>query len=464
MRKRFHLIGIGGSGLSAIARVLLESDYAVSGSDRVLSPLTDELKSAGAMIYEGHRAENVSGADIVVRSSAIPDNNPEVQAALAAGIPVLKRSEIIGQITANHTTVAIAGTHGKTTTTAMTAWLLHRLGYDPSFIIGGLSKDLGSNAHAGQGGYFVIEADEYDHMFLGLTPDWILLTHLEHDHPDCFPTMKDYRQAFIDFIHQLRPGGGLLTCLDYSETAAAVAHVPSGCSAYTYGLSESANYFARNLRPDPAGGISFALWFHQAAQPATLLAQIQIQIPGIHNVRNALAVLGLAHRLDLPLDLATAALSEFRGTGRRFDLLGEVAGIAVYDDYAHHPTKIRATLAAARQRYPDRRIWAVWQPHTYSRTQALFNEFVQAFSDADQVLVTEVYAAREANPGFSAVELASVMKNPPALFAPTLEQAVRILLDELKPGDVLFVLSAGDADQISQQVFKALSEREKLHE
>ncbi|MDO8942152.1 MAG: UDP-N-acetylmuramate--L-alanine ligase, partial [Desulfobacterales bacterium] len=383
MSQHVHLIGIAGAGLSAIARVLLESGYTVSGSDRSLSSLTHDLEHAGAKIFSGHRAENIAGADLVVRSSAVTDDNPEVLAARASGIVVLKRAEFIASLMAGKTGIAVAGTHGKTTTTAMIAWMFSRLGLDPSYIIGGISKNLSNNAHAGHGDYFVIEADEYDRMFLGLNPNWILLTHLEHDHPDCYPTLEEYRQAFVDFVSRLAAGGGLLTCLDHPETAAmAQAVVPSGCQVWTYGLTEQADYTAAGLSTNPLGGTSFNVLFQHRP-----LARIELQVPGLHNVRNALAALALTHRLHLSLETAAAALGEFSGTARRFDLLGEAGGVTIYNDYAHHPTEIRTTLAAARQRHPNRRIWAVWQPHTYSRTRALFTEFANAFADADLVIV-----------------------------------------------------------------------------
>jgi UDP-N-acetylmuramate--alanine ligase len=425
LMKHVHFIGIGGTGLSAIARLLLESGYTVSGSDRTLSPLAHAISAAGAKVMAGHTAENVQGADVVVRSSAIPDNNPEVQAALQAGIPVLKRSAFLGTFMAGFTTVAVAGTHGKTTTTAMIAWMLSELGQDPSYIIGGISKNLNSNAHAGQGQVFVIEADEYDRMFLGLKPDWIVLTTLEHDHPDCFPTPEEYVQAFSDFIAQLRPGGGALICRDDAGVSALTGALPGGTHIFPYGLDEGQGYFATGLSSNAAGGMTFSAYYQAAGQPAVRLAEVQLSVPGEHNVRNALAALAVIHQLGLPVYEAGEALANFLGTGRRFDVLGEAAGVTVIDDYAHHPTEIRATLSAARQRYPDQRIWAVWQPHTYSRTQTLLDGFLHAFDQADRVLVTEVYAAREDNPTFSAAQVVAAMPHPAVTFAPTLDNAVR---------------------------------------
>ena len=463
MMKHIHLIGIGGSGMSAIARVLLESGYTVSGSDRQLSAFALELAQAGAHVFEGQRAEQIAGADVVVRSSAISDDNPEVQAARAAGIPLLKRAEFLGQLFTGKSTIAVAGTHGKTSTTAMAAWVFHCLQLDPSYLIGGVSKNLSRNAHAGQGAHWIVEADEYDRMFLGLSPEWILITHLEHDHPDCFPTMKEYRQAFFDFIQRLQPGGGLITCLDHVETAGLVWHVPQGRQAWTYGLDNQANYFSEETASNTRGGIDFTVWAREGEDHPQRLADVQLQVPGLHNVRNALAVMALVHRLGLPVKPAAQALAEFSGTGRRFELMGERGGVTIYSDYAHHPTEIRATLDAARLRHPQRRLWAVWQPHTYSRTQALFDAFIQAFQQADRVLVTEVYAARESNPGFSAARIVAEMQQPPTWFAPSLADAATFLLDELQPGDVVLILSAGDAEEIGLKLLDELQSGEEEH-
>jgi len=461
--KHVHFIGIGGTGLSAIARLLLESGYTVSGSDRTFSPLAREVAAAGVRVYVGHAAINVQGADVVVRSSAVPEDNPEVIAAHQAGIPVLKRSDFLGEFMAGRTAVAVAGTHGKTTTTAMIAWMFSELGLDPSYIIGGVSKNLHGNAHAGRGEYFVIEADEYDYMFMGLRPAWIILTALEHDHPDCFPTPQDYLRAFADFIGQLRPGGGALVCRDDAGVNALMEILPGGVHLLPYGVGEGRGYFAAGIAANSDGELSYTACYQSSDQPAVALAEMTLKVPGEHNVYNSLAALAVAHQLGLPVQKAAAALSAFSGTGRRFDILGEAGGITVIDDYAHHPTEIRTTLAAARQRYPGRRIWAVWQPHTYTRTQTLLQGFLNAFELADRVIVTEVYGAREDNPAISAAQVTASMHHPAATFAPTLEDAVRHLLAELQPGDVMLVLSAGDADQISAGVLESLKQKENNH-
>jgi UDP-N-acetylmuramate--alanine ligase len=466
---RIHFIGIGGSGLSAIARLLLESGYAVSGSDRSLSLLARELAEAGAQVWQGHRAENVQGAGLVVRSSAIPDENVEVQAALSSGIPVLKRAQILGRLMEDRLAIAVAGTHGKTTITAMLAWLLVRLGQDPSYIVGGTLKNLGGrNAHAGQGRAFVIEADEYDRMFLGLNPDLIVLNDVEHDHPDCYPTLQEYTAAFRDFVGRLRPGGVLLAARDSAESFRLLEAAPEGARAFSFGALPGADYTAGDVSANARGGFDYTAEYHPRGGGPIRLARVSLQVPGQHNVRNSLAALAAVHQLTPgdqsgpDLVQAAQALAEYSGTGRRFDVLGEAGGITVIDDYAHHPTKVQATLSAARARYPTRRIWAVWQPHTFSRTRALLHDFARSFSAADRVIVTEVYAAREKAQdfdNFSAAQVVVQMDHPAAQFLPGLEEAARYLLDHLAPGDVLLVLSAGDADQLSARVMAAIRER-----
>lgn len=456
--KHIHLIGISGTGLSAIARLLLEKGYQVSGSDQSCGSLAVELEQAGARVFTGHAAANIAGADLVVRSSAIPDTNVEVIAAQAAGIPVVKRSDFLGQLMKGHLGIAVAGTHGKTTTTAMLAWVLTCLGQQPSYIIGGVSKNLGNNAHAGGGLPFVIEADEYDRMFLGLEPDLILVLNAEHDHPDCYPTPASYRAAFVEFIHRLRTGGTLLAGFDQPNARGLAAEVLTGSTARTFGLQPGADYSAANLKPNTLGGFSFDMLCHGQA-----LTTVNLQVPGAHNASNALAVLAAVHQLHLDVAAAARALQDFSGTGRRFDVLGDANGVTIINDYGHHPTEIAATLSAARSRYAERRIWAVWQPHTYSRTQALLHEFSACFADADEIIVTEIYASREKNATFSARDILPHMP-PQVRSLPSLAQISDYLVASLKPGDVLLVFSAGDADQISTTVFNALTQEEKNHE
>jgi len=461
---RVHFIGIGGSGISAIARLLMERGDTVTGSDRVLSPFASELQKSGATVYVGHHPRNITGADYVVRSSAIPDENPEVKAAQVAKIPVYKRADFLGQLMADKTGIAVAGTHGKTTTTAMIAWVLTELERDPSFIVGSTLNDLGVNAHAGQGNAFVIEADEYDNMFLGLKPRIEVVTSLEHDHPDIFPTFEDMYAAFEAFVDLLPVDGSLIVCADDSGTAGLINHARQASKTVVgYAIQGdmtimSPNYIqARSLEPNHLGGYRFQVLSNLTG--ANTSTKVDLQVPGEHNVRNALAVLAVVEMLGLPAQRAAEALTRFTGTGRRFEIRGEVNSIIIIDDYAHHPTEIKATLAAARARYPERRIWAVWQPHTYTRTQALFAEFSRAFKDADEVIISEVYASREPMQEFTSAEIVSAMPHSSARYMATIKEISPYLIKNLQPGDVLLVLSAGDANQICTDVLTGLQER-----
>ncbi len=455
-----HFIGIGGSGISAIARLMKESGYTVTGSDRTLSSFAADLQALGVTIYIGHHPRNVRGADWVVRSSAIPDENPEVVAAKQAGLPVYKRADFLGKLMADKIGIAVAGTHGKTTTTAMIAFILSELGRDPSFVVGGVMNNYGVNARAGKGNPFVIEADEYDRMFLGLKPRIEVITNVEHDHPDCYPTFDEMFSAFESFVSLLPNDGTLIACVEDAGAASLVNKVRRlgrQVIAYTTQGDMTINapqwVQARAIKPNDRGGFDFTVSTNVGELES---ANVSLQVPGRHNVSNALAALAVIAELGLPLEKAAAILSKFTGTARRFELKGEKKGIRVFDDYAHHPTEIKATLAAARSRYPRQRIWAVWQPHTYTRTKALFQEFAQAFKDADEVIVTEVYAAREPRQDFSSAEIVSAMPHSSARFIASLPEAAEYLIQHLRREDVLLVLSAGDADQISTRVLAGL--------
>jgi UDP-N-acetylmuramate--alanine ligase len=453
-----HLVGIGGTGLSAIARVLLESGYTVSGSDMQESALTRAVQNAGARVYIGHAAKNIAGADQVVRSSAIPDDNVEVQQAYKNGIPVLKRVDFLGHLMEDRHCIAIAGTHGKTTTSAMIAWMLYRLGQDPSFIVGGVINKLMINARSGQGPSFVIEADEYDRMFLGLRPQIAVITNVEYDHPDIYSSPEEFHKAFQDFVNCINRDGLLLLCGD--DTGAlklkSIAQ-KQGINALTYGIrNPDVDYRARNACPIPGSGYTFDV----SKSPDQRGRKIQLQVPGKFNVLNALAAAAVVDQMGFGLQAAAKALSEFPGTGRRFDELGEAGGVIIIDDYAHHPTEIRATLAAAKDRYPDRDLWAVWQPHTYSRTQALFDAFAACFEKADHIIVSEVYRSRESiDPSFSAQQVVQAMREKDVYFIPAINDIPGFLLAHLKPNDVLLVFSAGDADWVSKQVFDSLIQK-----
>jgi UDP-N-acetylmuramate--alanine ligase len=440
-------VGIGGTGMSAIARVLLERGETVTGSDRDQSAYSQALEEAGVQIRYGHFAEAVVGADLVVASSAIPDDNPELVAARAAGIPVMRRQGFLGELTQGFTTVAVAGSHGKTTTTGLLAFMLDRAGLAPSFIVGGELADFGVNARAAGGEHFVIEADEYDRAFLGLHPQLALITNVEHDHPDCFPTPADFQAAFEAFVDQV--SGELIVCLD-DPGAAALGR--SGLKRITYGLGQAAEWRAEEIRPNGPGGSDFLV-----LRQGKTLGLVRTRLPGIHNVRNALGGLAAADALHLPFTDARDALADYHGAGRRFEVIGEAGGVTVIDDYGHHPSEIRATLAAARLRYPGAKIWAVFQPHTYSRTRAMIGGFAVAFGDADHVIVLPIFAAREApDPAMDGQRLAERIQHADVTYAPGLEAAAQAVLERIKPEAVLVTLSAGDGNQVGRLVLDGL--------
>jgi len=461
-RKHVHLIGIGGAGLSAIARVLLEQGVKVSGSDLVVSPVAEALARDGAVVFEGHDAGNVNGADAVVVSSAVPEENVEIQAARAMGIPVLRRPAFLGQMMDGKQGVAVAGTHGKTTTTAMIAIILLEAERDPTFIVGGVLADLETNARAGAGPLFLIEADEYDCTFLSLKPDMAVITNVEHDHPDCYPTFAEFRTAFEAFADLVPDRGLLAVCADdpvayaIGQSRAGGSTQSAGKSVRTFGLGERAIWRAEEIHPNFAGGIDFL-----AVHEKETLGLVRLRVPGAHNASNAMAALAVTDFLGVPFRVAREALTGFRGVARRFEIKGQVDGVVVIDDYAHHPTEIQATLRAARERFPERRLWAVWQPHTYSRTKELLEGFAASFGDADRVVVLPIYPARETDTlGVSAADVVDAMDHPDARVVGSMKEAVDWLRTAVQPDDVVLTLGAGDGDQVGERLLAHLGGRE----
>ncbi len=443
--QHIHFVGIGGYGLSAIARVLLEQGFYVSGSDTARNELTEALKRDGALIYLGHDPGNVSNAELVVYSSAVTAENIEVLAARAQGIPVYKRSEIIGAVMRGHRNIAIAGTHGKTTTTAMTTHIFIQARYHPSYIIGGILANSGQNAGIGAGKTFIIEADEYDNMFHGLHPHIEVITNIEFDHPDFFRSPRDLTASFRRFVGLLPNDGLLVACADDPTTEIfannrLIVNLPTA----TYGiLNPNAHWRATDIHMENGQMIFNVL------QKGELRGAVTLPVPGHHNILNALAALVVADNEGIAFEEAANALATFKGTGRRFEVRADVDGVVVIDDYAHHPTAIRVTLATARQRYPQHDLWAVWQPHTYSRTQRLYEGFLASFANADHVLITDIFAARETpNEGLTSADLAQMMKHPDVRHTPSLEDAVNVLSQEVRPPAVILIMSAGDGPQI----------------
>ncbi|MFQ5577645.1 MAG: UDP-N-acetylmuramate--L-alanine ligase [Anaerolineae bacterium] len=444
-----HLIGIGGAGMSAIAVVLLQQNHTVSGSDVQESETTERLRRLGAEIYTGHRAEQVQGAEVVVVSSAIPADNPEVRAARARGISVVKRPAWLGRMMAGKRGIAVAGTHGKTTTTAMLAFMLSRAGLSPTYIVGGFVPQLNSNAAAGRGDWFVIEADEYDRTFLSLKPEIAVITNIEWDHPDTYPRRADLRRAFAGFAALVPPHGQILICGDDRGAQRLGAGLPA---ATTYGLARGNTWQAVNVTPNERGGFSFLV--RRAGQLITP-KPVALSVPGRHNVQNGLAALAAASAAGLKVEQAGQFLSEFAGTGRRFEWKGEAGGVTVIDDYAHHPTEIKATLAAARSRFGARPIWAVFQPHTFSRTRLLLAEFAAAFADADHAVILDIFPARETDDGsIHSADIVARMNHPDARHLGSIAGAAAYLQTRLSPGDVLITLGAGDGYKVGDAILQ----------
>ncbi len=449
-----HLVGIGGIGLSAIARVLHAWGYQVSGSDVQPSTLTKQLETEGIDVYIGHQGEQMRGADLVIMSSAVRDDNPEVLAARQSGIPVLHRTHVLGEMMADRYGIAVAGTHGKTTTTALISFVLAQLGLDPTCIVGGVMNDTGSNARVGNGPYFVVEADEYDRTFLGLRPKLAVVTIVEMDHPDCFASLADVEQAFCDFADTLPDDGILVGGFDCSFVRELVQRSSQRGMTRTvgYGLAAGCDWTARGIAVNAWGGNDF-----DAVLGGRVVARASIRLTGVHNVCNALAVLATAHSLGLDLQQVTEALGRFTGVQRRFELKGIAGDVVVIDDYAHHPTEIRATLEAARRRYGKRPIWVVFQPHTFSRTRSLLDEFAASFADADHVIVTDIYAARETDDGaVHARDIVARMRHADARYIASLREAVSVLVKNVRPGEVVLTLGAGNGNIVGEKLLALL--------
>lgn len=448
----FHLMGIGGAGLSALATVLHEAGYAVSGCDRAPSPFVDALRAQGIPVHLGHDPRHVRSAEVVVRSSAIPADHPEVRAAEAQGRAVVKREAVIGALMAERVGLAVAGTHGKTTTTAMLAWIAMAAGRDPTFIVGGLIRGLNRNARAGNGALFIVEADEYDRMFLGLRPRIAVVTTIEHDHPDCYPTPEAFFEAFLAFAERVPPDGTLVLChADLGARRLADLLEARGRRVVRYGWGPPARWWARPLGVDR----------FEVHRDDERIGALSLSVPGHHHGLNALAALAAAEAAGIPPAIALEALGRFPGTARRFEVKGEARGVLVIDDYAHHPGEIRATLRAARARYPGRPIWAVFQPHTYSRTRALLEEFARAFEDADHVILTPIYPARETDSlGIRSEDIVERMVHPDARYLPDFETVVAYLEGHVRAGDVVLTLGAGDGHRIGERLLERLRRAE----
>jgi UDP-N-acetylmuramate--alanine ligase len=447
-----HFIGIGGIGMSGIAEILLNMGFRVSGSDLRRGSVTDRLAQLGATIYEGHQAANVAGATVVVTSSAVSPGNPEVVEARACKIPVIQRAEMLAELMRLKYGIAIAGMHGKTTTTTMVASVLAAGGLDPTVVVGGRVDALGSNAKLGTTQYLVAEADESDRSFLKLPPILAVVTNLDREHMDCYRDMDDVEHAFLAFMDKVPFYGAVTACIDDAALAAILPRVHR--RVFTYGTAPEADYRLEFLEAR-AGCFSH----FQVYAPTGKLGSFELHVPGRHNALNATAAVAIAHQLGLAPDKIAAGISSFRGVDRRFQIRGQARGVTVVDDYGHHPTEIRATLAAARE-YSHGRIHVVFQPHRYSRTRDLLDEFGGAFKDADTVIVLPIYAASEEPlPGITAELLTSKITVPVANYAPDFVAAIDAVAATAREGDVIMTLGAGSVSQLGPQILADLQAR-----
>ncbi|WP_272491911.1 UDP-N-acetylmuramate--L-alanine ligase [Rhodothermus bifroesti] len=452
--RHVHMVGIGGIGMSSIAEILLLRGFRVTGSDLKRSEITDRLEQLGATVYEGHRPEHIEGADVVVYSSAVrPQDNPETLEALRRRIPLIPRAEMLGELMRMKLGIGVAGTHGKTTTTSMVGLVVAEGGFDPTIIVGGKVTAFDSNAVAGEGDLIVIEADEYDRTFLRLTPTWAVVTSIEAEHLDIYRDLDDLLEAFRQFASSVPFFGAAILCLDDPNVQALMGKLDRRIR--TYGLARQAEVRAENVRFEGFGS-SFEVMVEGVS-----LGEMHLQVPGLHNVRNALAAVTVGLELDIPFARIRAGLERFTGVRRRFERLGEVQGILVIDDYAHHPTEIRVTLEAATTAMPDRRLVAVFQPHLYSRTRDFQEAFARAFVDADVLVVTEIYGAREAPiPGVSGALIADLARrfgHRDVHYVPELTQLPRYLQEHvLRPGDAVLFLGAGDIWRAARALLETL--------
>jgi UDP-N-acetylmuramate--alanine ligase len=452
-----HFIGIGGVGMSGLARLLLARGIRVTGSDVKETETTEALRREGAQVLIGHRVDNLGEPDRVVYSAAIGKANPELAEARRRGIPAVVRAELLGEVMRDRIGIAIAGTHGKTTTTAMVASIFLRAGADPSILIGGDWAPIGSNARAGRGRFFIAEACEAFDSFLELHPHIAVVTNIEADHLDWHKSEEGVVEAFRRFLGQMDAAGCAIVGRDDLRVQRLLPTIPA--RVLTFGLEDGAELTARDLDPDRGLPRFTVLWRR------SVLGEVRLNVPGRHNVLNALAALGVALEVGLPFSAAREALAEFSGVGRRFERLGLERGVLVIDDYAHHPTEIAATLAAARAAL-DRRLIAVFQPHLYSRTQLLLPQFARAFRDADQVIITEIYPAREKPiPGIDgrlvAEEIARADPRRPVTFIGGPADLLDYLLERARPGDAVLTMGAGDIREVGENLVRALHEPAK---
>lgn len=449
--KRVHFIGIGGSGMSGLARIALSDGISVSGSDSKDSSVLTALSALGATIYTSHEAAHAANAEVVIYSTAISATNPEMSYAIERSIPILTRAQALALLMKGSRSIAVAGTHGKTTTSSMLTVALQACGEDPSFAIGGTLMASGSNAHRGTGEFFVAEADESDGSFVEYKPLAAIVTNIEHDHVDFFHTPQAVTEVFDSFASTISPEGFLVYCAD-DPGSKRLGLLERTCKSISYGISEGADLAIDNIALQPMGASARAMW------KGRVIGTLELQVPGHHNLLNASACLAMGMALQLPIHHMLEGLHSFRGAGRRFELKATVHGIRIIDDYGHHPTEIRVTLEAARRFAGDGRVIVIFQPHRYSRTQAFLNDFAAALDYADDVTLLEIYAASE-KPilGVTSELIANLMKR--GHYLPNFAQATDRVIEMAKPGDVILTLGAGDVNSLAPIIAEGLEQR-----
>ena len=457
--QRIHFVGIGGIGMSGIAEVLLNLGYKISGSDLKSSAVTQRLATLGATISEGHRAENVSGAEVVVASSAVPSDNPEIVEARALHIPVIQRAEMLAELMRLKYGIAIAGMHGKTTTTSMVAAVLAAGGLDPTVVVGGRVDAMGSNARLGKSQYLVAEADESDRSFLKLSPILAVVTNIDREHMDSYRSMGDVKRAFLEFMDHLPFYGMVVACNDDPLLRRLFPQIQR--RLVTYGTRRGSDFQIRLDKRKPKQGEKSCISHFQVTYRGETLGGFELHVPGIHNILNATAAIAVGVGLDIPVEQIHSALASFAGVDRRFQLRGTASGVSVIDDYGHHPTEIRATLAAARE-CGYRKVHVVFQPHRYTRTQSLMDEFASAFEDADSLFVLDIYPAGEPPiPEITGEALARRIgeNGIAAKYVSSFENAAISVLALAHQGDMILTLGAGSVSQLGPMIIESLQRR-----
>ena len=451
--KKIHFVGIGGIGMSGIAELLLNLDFKISGSDIQDSEIIQNLIAKGAKIYtDGHDAENIGDSEVLVYSSAVRENNPEIIKAKDRGIPVIRRAEMLGELIAvKETSIAVSGTHGKTSTSSMIGSLLNAADYDPTLVVGGLVKTIGTNSLLGLGDIIIVEADEFDRSFLALRPTISIVTNIELEHTDCYANMEELQKAFIQFCNSVPFYGGVIVCLDSSGVRGIISDIYRPIT--TYGISSQAEYRAQDIQ-FKNNSITYSAYYHHEK-----LGQIKLNVPGQYNVLNSLAAIAVGMEMEIPFNIIKKGLIDYEGVRRRFEIKGIVNDIMVVDDYAHHPTEVAATLDAARSGW-SRRLVAVFQPHLYTRTRDFYREFAESFLNSDILIVTDIYPAREEKiegiDGNLVAKAAKELGHRHVHYIPNMDDLIEKLDEVTQSNDMVISIGAGTIWRFTEKYFHHL--------